>query len=330
VETCAQHGADLVKQVLSFARGVEGQRIAVNPLHLLQEIQKMIRDTFPKNIDFSLGPSRNLWTVTGDPTQLNQVFTNLCVNARDAMPDGGQLRVTMENLVLDEVYAGMSPDSAPGAYVLIKVADTGSGIPQAIQEKIFDPFFTTKEVGKGTGLGLSTTLAIIKGHGGFLNLYSQPGKGTAFSIYLPATPAASAVDHADHAQTLLPRGRGELVLMVDDEKPLREITQATLEHFGYRVLLANNGAEAVARYAQNSAEIALVLTDMAMPVMDGPSTILALKAMNPRLKIIGSSGMISEENRARVRNAGVRHFIPKPYTTAVLLKTIAELLQEPA
>jgi PAS domain S-box-containing protein len=330
LEDSAQHGANLVRQVLTFARGVEGQKIPVNPAHILHEIQKIIRDTFPKNINFSFTPGRDLWTVTGDPTQLHQVFTNLCVNARDSMPEGGILKVTMENAVLDEIYAGMNPDSKPGTYVVVSVTDTGTGIPPAVRERIFEPFFTTKEVGKGTGLGLSTSMAIVKSHGGFINLYSEIGKGSTFKVYLPANTTPQAAETTAIGQTQLPRGNGELILLVDDEEPIRRVAQKTLERFGYHVLLAANGAEAISLYAQQRKKIAVVLTDMAMPIMDGPATIIALKAMNPDVKIIGSSGLAANGGVAKAMDAGVKHFIPKPYTAETMLNTIAKVLHEQA
>jgi len=328
LEASAQHGAELVKQVLAFARGMEGRRLMVNPIHILHDIQKIIRDTFPKNIHFSFAPSRDLWTVTGDPTQLHQVFTNLCVNARDAMPDGGTLSVTMENAVLDDVYAGMNPDSKTGAYVMVKVMDTGTGIPPKILERIFEPFFTTKEIGKGTGMGLSTTVAIVKSHGGFITVYSEMGKGTTFKVYLPANTTSKAAETPHIKQAPIPHGNGELVLVVDDEKHIRAIAQKTLERFGYRVLLAANGAEAVALYAQNREEIAIVLTDMAMPVMDGASTLVALRAMNPQVKAVASSGLTVNGENTQAFGAGFKHFIPKPYTAEAMLNILAEALRE--
>ena len=329
VQTCAQRGAELVKQVLSFARGAEGERIPLDVSHLLRDIRQVIRETFPKNITTGFQLGRELWPVEGDATQLHQVFMNLCVNARDAMPQGGKLTVGAENLVLDEVYAGMNSDAQPGPYVVVRVEDTGTGVPVEIQERIFDPFFTTKELGKGTGLGLSTTLGILRGHGGFVNLYSEPGKGAKFKVYLPAKTTPGAAERTAVEQTRLPRGNGELVLVVDDEESVRSVTQKTLERFGYRVLLAANGAEAVARYAQQRAEIAVVLTDMAMPVMDGPATILALRAMNPAVKIIGSSGHASQGGVAKAVGAGVQHFVPKPYTAETMLKVLADVLAKP-
>ncbi|MEI8342545.1 MAG: response regulator [Verrucomicrobiota bacterium] len=330
LEASAQHGADLVKQVLAFARGIEGRRIMVNPIHLLHDIQHIVRDTFPKNITFSLVPHRDLWTTTGDPTQLHQVFTNLCVNARDAMPHGGRLTVTIENIVLDDVYADMNPDSKSGAYVMVEVTDTGTGIPPKDVERIFEPFFTTKEVGKGTGLGLSTTMAIVKSHGGFISVYSEIGKGTTFKVYLPADTTTKSVETAALERAQLPSGNGELVLVVDDEESIRSIAQATLERFGYRVLLATDGAEAVAVYAQHREEIAIVLTDLAMPVMDGASTLVALKALNPQVKAIASSGLTANRENTQAVKAGFEHFIPKPYTAELMLNILAKVLHEPA
>ncbi|MDX1953018.1 MAG: PAS domain S-box protein [Verrucomicrobiota bacterium] len=327
VRNSAQRGADLVKQVLSFARGVEGKKMTINPLHILRDIQVIIRDTFPKNITFHLDSEHDLWTVTGDPTQLHQVLMNLCVNARDAMPNGGQLSVSLKNIVLDDVYAGMNPDSVAGSYLLIQVSDTGVGIPPGIREKIFDPFFTTKDIGRGTGLGLSTVLALVKSHGGFISVYSEVGKGSKFKVYLPASAVEETIESTIVEQSQLPRGNSELVLVVDDEESVRLIAKKSLERFGYRVLLAANGAEAVSSYVRMEKEIAVVLTDMAMPIMDGLATIVALKSINPKVKIIGSSGLASNGGIARAMGAGVQHFIPKPYTAEALLKTMRQVLE---
>ena len=259
LQISAQRGTHLVKQVLSFARGVEGDRVLLNLAHLVRELQTMLVHTFPKNIQFSLNLERRPWAVLGDPTQLDQVIMNLCVNARDAMPMGGTLTVTMKNIVLDEIFAGMNSESKTGAYVLVTVADTGTGMPPAIQERIFEPFFTTKEIAHGTGLGLPTSLAIVKGHGGFIRVDSEVGKGTTFRVYLPADQSAQAVQNVPRASVQLPHGHGELVLVVEDEADIRILTQKVLEQFGYRVLLATHGAEAVALYATHRGQIAVVL-----------------------------------------------------------------------
>ena len=318
----ATRGSALVKQVLSFGRGIHGERVRVNPVHIIRELMAVMRETFPKSIDVTFKCDRDIWTVMGDPTQMHQVFLNLCVNARDAMPTGGTLEISLENAPVDETYAAMNIEARPGPYVVVSVADSGSGIPADIRERIFEPFFTTKEVGKGTGLGLSTTLAIVKAHNGFINVYSEPGKGTRFKIYFPANPNETAEGVPADDPHELPRGHGELVLVVDDEAALREIVEGTLERFGYRVLLAKNGAEAVALYAQHRSDISVVLTDMAMPILDGPATIIALKSINPEVRVIGTSGLSVNENIAKALEAGVQHFVPKPYTAETMLKAL--------
>jgi PAS domain S-box-containing protein len=329
IETSARHGADMVKQVLSFARGVEGQRLLVQPKYLLKDIQKISTDAFPKNIQLKIASTADLWNILGDPTQLHQVLLNLCVNARDAMPHGGSISISAENVYLDKNYAAMNIEAQPGPHIVLNVQDTGTGMTPDIIEKIFDPFFTTKELGKGTGLGLSSSLAIVKSHGGFIRVNSEPGKGTTFKVYLPAqTNPHDTV--AENAAPLLPRGRGQTILIVDDEASIRTITQQTLEAFGYRTLLACDGAEAVATYAQHQAEIAVVLTDMMMPVMDGPATIQVLARINPQVRIIAASGLTANGQLIRSGTTAARYFLPKPYTAESLLRTLAALLSAEA
>jgi PAS domain S-box-containing protein len=325
IDNSARRGADMVGQVLSFARGMEGRRVEVQLRHVIRDVEKISHDTFPKNIQVGANLAKTLWPLVGDPTQLHQVLLNLCVNARDAMPEGGRLTLSAENIQLDAHYAAMNIEAKPGPYVVVEVEDTGTGIPQGIIDKIFDPFFTTKEVGKGTGLGLSTSIAIIKGHEGFIRVYSEPGKGTRFRVYLPAKPSAEApVAVAQTAE--LPRGEGELVLVVDDEVSIRDITQQTLERFGYQVILASDGAEAVSLYNAQRDRIALVITDMMMPVMDGAATIHALTKINPDIRIIAASGINANGVVAKAASLGVKHFLPKPYTASTLLKTLRKVL----
>ena len=195
--------------------------------------------------------------------------------------------------------------------------------------RIFDPFFTTKQVGKGTGLGLSTALGIVKGYGGFINVYSEPGRGTTFELYFPAAAEQAARDgNADPRLAQFPRGSGELILVVDDEEPVRSVVKRTLERFGYKVQLVSNGAEAVSLYHQAPDSFAAVLTDMSMPIMDGPATVVALKAINPQVIVVGSSGLDTDEHAAKAARAGVKYFIPKPYSTEAMLKTLAEAVAE--
>lgn len=317
-------GARLVKQILTFGRGVKGDRAVVKPAVLLQEIKQFILETFPKSMVLNVGISDNLWPVLGDATQLHQVLLNLCVNARDAMPDGGKLSINMENVMLDEKYAERNLGAVAGPYVLIKVADTGMGIPKAIQNRIFEPFFTTKPLGKGTGLGLSTCFSIVKSHGGFINCYSEPGNGTAFNVYLPANLAKSDVEKQPAPILSLPRGSGELVLVVDDEEIIRDFTQITLESQGYRTLVAGNGEEAIACYKQHRQEVAVVLMDMSMPIMDGPAAVRELKVINPDILIIGTSGLAAVDGERTARH--LAHFVSKPYTADLLFQVLDKVL----
>jgi CheY-like chemotaxis protein len=238
---------------------------------------------------------------------------------------GGTLTIEAENQFLDEQFAGMLPNAKAGQYVVITITDTGTGIAPEALEKIFDPFFTTKEVGRGTGLGLSTVHSIIKSHGGFVNVYSEVGKGTKFSLYLPALETGQPLQPAAQP-TDLPLGRGELILVVDDERAIREITQGTLESFGYRVLTAADGTEAIVLYAQHKDEIRLVLTDMMMPYLDGPATIRALRKINPALEVIASSGLHETERIHEATELGVKYFLTKPYTAQELLQMLHRTL----
>jgi len=325
ISACAHRGADMVRQVLSFARGVEGRRMEVQVRHLIQEVEKIANETFLKNIQIRTIIPNDLWTVLGDPTQLHQVLLNLCVNARDAMPNGGPLTISAENRTLDAHYAGMSSNlpAKGGPYVFLQVRDGGTGIAPDIMEKIFDPFFTTKEVGKGTGLGLSTSLAIVKSHGGFIQADSKAGKGTEFDVYLPALTELSAAATALFVAEM-PRGNNELILVVDDEVAVRQITQQTLEAYGYRVLVASDGVEAIATFARQGPEIAAVLTDMMMPELDGPATIRVLRKMNPKLRIITASGLATHGHDAA--SLGVHHVLLKPYAASTLLQTLKQVL----
>ena len=325
LESSIMRGSGMVRQLLSFSKGVSGARVEVQPKHILRELDRIMRDTFPKSIEIIQEVPNELWTIIGDATQVHQILLNLGVNARDAMPQGGVLTVTCENRMIDENYARMHIDAKPGPYVEISVSDTGTGMRPDVLERIFEPFFTTKEIGKGTGLGLSTSLAIVKGHEGFINVYSEPGKGTTFKVYLPATSRSSSTGTGEQHETLI-HGRGELILVVDDEAIIRDTLEATMERYGYKALTAEDGAQAVALYSKYQDKISVVLTDMMMPFMDGPATIRALQRIDPDVKIIGASGLSENEKLIETRNLKIHGFLHKPFTTRDLLKLLAAAL----
>ena len=328
IETSAQRGADIVKQLLAFARGMEGERIVVNLRHMVDEMAKIVRETFPKNITVHAKNSRDLWPLIGDPTHIHQVLLNLCINARDALPNGGAITINAENMTVDDHYATFDTEAKPGPYVVLRVTDTGTGIPAEILDKIFDPFFTTKEHGKGTGLGLSTVMGIAKSHAGFLNVTSELGKGTTFSCFFPASPNAKIEARAE--KPTLPRGSGETILVVDDEVGILTAAQRLLETNGYQVITSTDGVEALAVYAQHRDTIAVVLTDVMMPVMDGAAMMRVLKKLEPNIKVIATSGIDQDAKFEELKALGMKAFIPKPYTAEKVLTALHDLLHPAA
>jgi two-component system cell cycle sensor histidine kinase/response regulator CckA len=323
LESSAKRGADMVKQVLTFARGAEGERGVLQPKHLIREMENIVKETFPKSIQIETNTPKDLWTISGDATQLHQVLLNLSVNARDAMPDGGTLSLSAANVYIDEHYAQVG--AQPGPHVVITVSDTGSGIPPEIIDRIFDPFFTTKGLGVGTGLGLSTVHSIIKSHGGFLNLKSELGKGTEFKVYLPANEAVD-VQQPPEGDSDIPVGHGETILVVDDEVAVCNVTRATLESYGYHTLVSHDGREAVTLFERHKGEIKLIITDMMMPFMNGPEMIRAIRDSEPNIKIVGMSGLAG--GAADLDDGMVEAFLPKPYSAEKLLRTIDTVLKE--
>ena len=323
IESSARRGADMVRQVLMFGRGAKGERVIMQPRHVIREIINIANETFPKAIKIEHMMAKDLWTILGDTTQIHQVILNLCVNARDAMPEGGILTLSAENTTLDDDCAKVNIDAKPGRYVVVKVRDTGIGMPRGILDKVFEPFFTTKEVGRGTGLGLSTALALVKAHGGFINVVSEVNKGAAFSVYVPASELVEATIPSDTDFDKYV-GHGELVLVVDDESSIREIARATLEAYGYQVLVACDGAEAIATFVKNMETIRAIIIDNMMPVLDGKSTVAAVKKMDTGVKLIATSGLQDEATTAMASQ--VDAFINKPFTGERLLKTVYEVI----
>ncbi|HLP09808.1 MAG TPA: PAS domain S-box protein [Opitutaceae bacterium] len=325
VEISATRGAAIIRQLLTFSRGgTPGEREPVQLRLIVRDMTAIIRETFPKNILTRTDVHSDPWLVEADPTQLHQVLMNLCVNSRDAMPAGGTLTITLENVELDDAAVACHAGAGPGPHVLLGVFDTGHGIAPEHLDKVFDPFFTTKEVGKGTGLGLATVLGIVRGHRGFIDVRSQPGNGTQVRIYLPAR-AGEAASPQIPAGELPPRGRGELILVVDDEENVRRITRSILERHGYRVIVAADGAEALARFQQHRPAIRLVLTDLLMPFMDGATLIRAIHEVDSGARILAVSGHASPEDPLLV-GTDVVGFLQKPYLRPALLSSVAQAL----
>ncbi|MEH2124379.1 PAS domain S-box protein [Nostoc sp.] len=324
VESNAKRGAALVKQVLSFARGYKGEPTIIQVQYLISEIIQIAKQTFPKSIEFSIIIPEEICAIAGDTTQLHQVLMNLLVNARDALPDGGNINIFVENKFIDEAYTRMNLDAKVGHYIVITVADNGIGIPPKILDRIFEPFFTTKEVNTGTGLGLSTALGIIRSHDGFMKVSSNVGRGSKFDLFLPAVEATPVFKIED--LDLLP-GEGEFILVVDDEAQIREIATIILENHNYQILTASNGIEAIALYAQHKHQINAVLMDLMMPEMDGITAIRTLRKMNKQLQIIACSGLNSMEVFAQAADVNVQAVLSKPYTARELLNSLHHLLR---
>ena len=325
IESSAERGAGIVKQVLTFARGVEGERVLLQLKHLVSELAKVMAQTFPRNIDIQTHFPPDLWTVSGDATQLHQVLLNLCVNARDAMPKGGSITLSAENVDIDQHFASMNPGAQFGPHVVLRAKDSGSGMTPEVMEKIFDPFFTTKEVGKGTGLGLATVIGIVKSHGGFLTVQSELGVGTTFSVFLPASRDADAAAEKKQ-EAPLTGGNGELVLVVDDEPPIREALVRTLTANGYRAYTAEDGSDGLALFHQRRNEIDVVLTDIAMGQMDGVTLVRSLRKLDPNVRVIASSGQFQKETTVVLEGLGVKTFLDKPYTAEKLLRAMKSAL----
>jgi PAS domain S-box-containing protein len=326
IERCAQRGADIIGQLLTFARGQPGARVPLPVHHLLRELETIVRETFPRAIRPILVVPDHVWSLWGDTTQVHQCLLNLCINARDAMPDGGTLTLAARNVVLDEAAAALTPEAQPGAYVGVTVTDTGAGIPPEHLDHIFDPFFTTKANGQGTGLGLATVLGIVRGHGGFVRVTSRLRQGTSFDLHFPACPQPPATLEAPAVRPS-PGGQGELILVVDDEAAVRESLQRTLEAQGYQVLTASHGAEALTAFARQPSRIRAALTDLMMPVMNGSSLVQALHALNPNLPVLGMTGLPDGQDAADLDGLALSAVLTKPFSGDELQRRLQQALE---
>ena len=314
----SKRGRELVAQILTFARGGDGEHTILQPRHLLAEVVQVARQTFPRSIEISLQiENSNLWTLAADSTQLHQVLINLCVNARDAMPDGGELTIKAENIILTDEYPKLHPDAHGGAYVAITIADTGIGIEPELLGRIFEPFFTTKPIGKGTGLGLSTVQTIVHNHQGFVDIFSQVGQGTQFRFYLPANDRVESVQ----VESIVPAltGNGELILIVDDEPSIREILGTTIESYDYQSVTAHNSQQAIELYRQHHHNIHTILLDYMMPGGNPDHTIAQFHSIDPHVRVILMSGLSADEIAAESHGEPATSFLAKPFSTRDLL-----------
>ncbi len=326
IETSVRRAAEIIQQVLTFGRGVNGERAPVNPSELMEEIGKIIGQTFPKNISIVMeGEGPKLWPIIGDKTQIHQVLLNLCINARDAMPEGGVLSLGARNVTLGQERAALDATAPAGPYVLLQITDTGCGIAPSDRDRVFDPFFTTKDVGKGTGLGLSTVLGIVKSHHGFVAIDSELKKGASFRVYLPASTEPAATTMAAPSRAL-PRGHGETILLVDDEKEIVLATGRMLEQSGYKVIPAGNGREALELFRRHDG-VDLVLTDLMMEGMDGMALIHALREIDAAVRVIASTGLGVKLRPADLRSLPANSLLSKPYGAETLLTSLDRALK---
>lgn len=326
IEMCAERGAQVVRQVLAFGRGHEPGRVPINPGALLNELVKIITETFPRNITVTCSTDEGLRSVQADPTQIHQVLLNLCVNARDAMSEGGFLRLHVGNFDVDDSFATMVPPATPGPHVVIEVMDTGTGIPGDVLGRIFDPFFTTKPQDKGTGLGLPSVRSIVEAHGGFVQVQSKVGDGTKFKVFLPAEKGVVEAEVSEPNEEPVQMGNGELVLVVDDEKSIRIVVRSVLESHGYRTVLAGDGAEALAKVAERGNEIAIILTDLMMPFMDGIAFVRALKKLNDRIPVVAATAHVDKARLPDLEGLNVKSILNKPFRADVMLRVLYDVL----
>ena len=331
LDSNVRRATELVRQILTFTSGVRPERQTVEVHSLFREVANFVRQAFPKTIQLHVSAEDKLPPILGDQTQMEQVVLNLCVNARDAMRDGGHIRLEALVIEVDEAFAARQPLAKPGRYVRVTVSDTGPGIPRQIRKKIFEPFFTTKGPEKGTGLGLATVLGIIRRHGGFLTLETEEGRGSSFHVFLPAaaTPASEGrKPTGDDNQSPKSTNGGETILLVDDESTVLKVMQRSLEKSGYRVLTASDGEEGLSLFKQHAGEIHLVITDMSMPGLDGPEMIAAIHEISPSIPVLGTSGLNTQPDKETLRQMGLRKILGKPCNSQTILQAIRQILDE--
>lgn len=324
VEQCARRGAEVVRQVLTFSRGMDRTRVPLRVSRLIKEMGYLMSETIPRNIEFSSDVNVKEDTVRADHTQIHQVILNLGVNARDAMPQGGKLSINLTNETLDQTDLP-SAASTPGKFLVLSVADTGTGIAPEVLPRIFEPFFTTKPRGVGTGLGLSTVHGIVRGHGGFIRVESEVGVGTTFKVYLPLESQNEDTNKASSSSPFA-TGEGRLVLVADDEPTIRDSARLVLEASGYKVVTAQNGLEAVTLFRAHQHEVKHVVLDRMMPVMNGESAALIIHQLEPSIPIILATGLLSTGVQTglsdELKAACITDVLSKPFTADQLLRRL--------
>ncbi|HVU17867.1 MAG TPA: PAS domain S-box protein [Candidatus Didemnitutus sp.] len=320
LETSALHGAGLLRQILAFARGADGERTDLQVGLVIRDVAQLLRETLPRSITLETEAPKNLALVRSNSTHLGQVLMNLGVNARDAMPEGGRLRIAAANTVVDEGMIRAHPGARTGPHVLLTVSDTGTGIPPHVLERIFDPFFTTKPAGKGTGLGLSTVIGIVRADGGFLDVSSRVGEGTEFRLYFPAVSETAAAETTVIGPAPAKAG-GETILVIDDEESIRAIAEALLMAAGYRVLLAADGPAGVALFREKPSRISAVLTDIMLPGMQGAELVGELRSIDPDVRVVAMSGIVGETSGLK-EEPGRLKFLQKPMTGLEVIRAL--------
>jgi PAS domain S-box-containing protein len=327
----SERAAIMVRQLLDFSRRSPSERRAIDLRKVAQEVVDLFAQAIDKRIEVKTYSTSDLWLAAADPGQMHQVMMNLCVNARDAImeclernppagapPGGYEIRIVSGNAVVGEEYRRQYPYAQPGEYVVLSISDNGSGMDEATKQRVFEPFFTTKKLGRGTGLGLSTVYGIIKQHEGWINLVSQPGRGTTFHIYLPR--AAGRQEEMPSHEAAKPRTGKETILLVDDEEMIRDLARQILELHGYSVVTAADGQEAIDLYLTQRGRFALVILDLTMPHLSGTEVLTRIRNVDPQAKVILSSGYPSgETSRASA-------FLPKPYRAGLLTRVVREVL----
>jgi signal transduction histidine kinase len=325
IESSTRHGSALVRQLLAFAHGADGEKIETRADSLIAELPGLVRQCLPPGVTLEISGAVRAWPILADSTQIKQVLLSLCLNARDAMPRGGRIGIQAENLSVDLELARLHPGARTGPHLRISVRDTGTGIPSALLDKIFDPFFSTKGIGKGSGLGLSEVAGIVKNHSGFIRVRSEVGRGSEFQLYFPAFLAIPKAPTP--AQPVPEGGRGEKVLLIDDDPHVRESIRLLLERAGYLVLCATDGREGVAEFERKRAEIVAVITDIVMPVMGGSQVIAGLRALDPAVRIIAIDGVLgSSDAHSFLDRRAVAAVLPKPVHAPQLLATLRRVI----